>query len=119
MSFKIEKYAGAYFEATIRYVSSSVADLKLAVTGPAGSTLVWSLVGGLWNTGGVFVTDGESASGSAKSIQGVGGTRVVHLTGYIDNGSTEGNVDIQFAQDTAEVSNTIIQKNSFLKIIKQ
>lgn len=113
----VEPYQRFTFDCKVRYNTSTGADIRFTFVGPSGSTVRYSAdEGGLWNTTGAFVSDGEAAGGTAKQFFGTGGSRWLHLIGYCINGATEGTFGLQFAQGTAEVSNTIVQAQSSLHI---
>ena len=106
------------FEGHIFYSTSTVADLKATFSGPA------SAVGHI-----TFETDvSETATnfestalgtGEAISGDGAGLIRGMRFWGAIANGANAGNLAFQWAQNTAEVSNTVVHAGSYIKYQQQ
>jgi hypothetical protein len=103
----------------IVFSSTATPDIKLAFTTPAGATLRWSGLGA-GNAG----TDHEviSSSGAADSYQitstgGVRDTILVH--GVVSTGATAGTLQLQWAQNTADASTSIVEQGSYLWAFKQ
>lgn len=82
-------------------------DIKFAITVPASATLYWILV--YMNT-----TKVEDTSGNAEWVEGANGLRIASITGVVINSSTAGNVQLQWAQDTADASDTILKTGSYI-----
>jgi hypothetical protein len=106
------------FEAILICVGASVnADFQFTFTGPAGATGGWQA---RMNTGGVAVATSPALAlglGTALPLggrAGVGGF-FVELLGYIANGTTAGNLRLQWAQNTATPEDNKILTNSFLR----
>ena len=93
--------------------SSAVADIKFQFTGPAGSSIYRFNVGES-----AAATDFISATepgGAAIDVRGQGIAMInAILEGIIINGATAGNLQVQWAQNTAEVSDTKVLANSLL-----
>ena len=104
------------FEAVLWYTSGATPDIKLAWTVPAGATLAWSTLNGV-NAAGASWEGGaaESTSGTARDFASGAGTRLTHVVGYVANGATAGNLQLQWAQNTANASDTIMLANSILR----
>lgn len=98
--------------------SSAVADIQYAITVPAGATLIWSKASGVGvsPTGGVqpFTTITASGTAQADVGAGAGDKRAVTIIGTVVNGATAGDLQLQWAQNTAEVSDTKVFANSIL-----
>ena len=90
--------------------SSAVADLKLGWSVPSGATIRYGSVN---NT-----PVGVGTESGTATIAGAGAARFTRLVGEITMGSTRGTVNRQFAQNTAEVSNSGILVGSTLTIWK-
>lgn len=112
-----------FFEAFLLLQAASVnADWKATITVPAGATGPWGLAAttGSWSLVGVgsapapLVAAGTGASFGA-AITGSGLT-AGYMAGWVIVGATAGNAQIQWAQNTATVENSIVQANSFLRI---
>ena len=88
------------FEFWLRVNSSAVADIKIAVTAPTGSSAFFAKMGD--------VVTAEKTNGQAISLSCGGVNEHTKIRGLVVNGATAGNVQLQWAQDTAEVSNTSV-----------
>jgi len=99
------------FQLLFFFDSSAVANFKLKMTLPTGATGDW--VNGNWTGGGsaapVDVTAGQSRSG-------IGAVATSALYGRIIMAGNAGDVVIQWAQNTAEISNTKMLQGSFLVV---
>lgn len=108
------------FRGVVYYDSTTVADVKLAFTIPAGSTLRWSglgvVTGGTTSGDGVFNTVTVSDSLLAFGGAGAGTVMACHIEGEITTTGTAGNLQLRAAQNTAEVSNTLIIARSRLEV---
>lgn len=91
--------------------ANATPDIKFAVTAPVGATCK---VGAL---------DAEGAAGignigcgaSTGLITGNSANDVYEITGSITNGANAGTVQLQWAQNTANVANTIVQSGSYVE----
>ena len=107
------------WDATIFYDSAAAADIKFAFTTPTFSAMRWSLTG-LATTAAAAEGDMKNAtigtSGIATQVGGIGvGTILTaRIEGYIVT-TAAGNIQLQFAQQTADVSNTTIRNGSYLR----
>lgn len=99
------------FISLIIYNSSAVADFKLDYTIPAGASGKFSSFN--WVSSGVA---GEYfiPIGSVTNAAGAAADMGLLLSGYVANGATAGNVQFQWAQNTAEVSNTQVLLGSWI-----
>lgn len=98
------------FEMHLRYSTNTTANLKLAYTFPAGLTMKNDLIG---KGSGTSVLDIFAGDQTAQwLISGNGAAS--RLTGTITVSSTPGTWQLQWAQQTANVSNTIVQAGSYL-----
>jgi len=106
--------------ATVFYSSATLADLLMGWTAPAGST-------GLWTSGGVSNSIGAAAGESALKVftadwagslsvggSGVADSRAAAPQGTLITGGTAGNLQFRFAQNAADVSNTVLRAHSML-----
>jgi hypothetical protein len=102
----------------VRYDSSTVADMKINLTLPSGcNTPHMMFLGG--GTGSA-VQHAAAASPSFSTVdgQGVGTATAFDYVGTLVNGSNAGTVRFQFAQNTAEATNTTVQAGSTLRLTK-
>lgn len=118
LSFSIEANATYLLDMCLVYQAGGTGDLDLRISGPAGSTVVGTLVG---NNGAA----GNDAAGVKRGLLfGATGTSVGPFGGFgsngsvdgqrirIVNGATAGTISIDFAQDALDANNTIIRAGS-------
>lgn len=116
--------AGAIYEVDLflLYNSTTTADLKVGFTAPTGSTLVWHALGnqvGGSSSSSASIRIDAGALFDTRALGGTGAANLVaHLTGLLIVGATAGTFRFQWAQQTAEVSDTKVLANSFLKLRK-
>jgi hypothetical protein len=103
---------------TYRYVvqanSGTAPDLRFAVAAPVGATC------------NVSYSDPEGASSIANvgcgvamtAIPGNGAPDLYEITGSVINGSTPGNVTLQWAQNSLSATDTIVHAGSFLYAVR-
>ena len=92
--------------------SSAVADLKLGFTAPAGAAM-YSYSRYIREDN--VVCDGFASLAATLLLRGVGANEMpIFLTGIVINGANAGNFQIQWAQATAEVSDTKVLTNSYI-----
>jgi hypothetical protein len=108
------------WEAEIWYDAADAANFKFAYTVPTSASLRWADIGsdsGDAASPGVAVT---TVSGTARtaSATGVGTTRHTRHSGVVVNSTNAGNVTLQWAQNTSNVSNATVQANSIIKCWK-
>jgi uncharacterized membrane protein len=99
------------------YTSSAVADFKFAFTVPATGALqriTAGLVGALTGETGVLT---EQDGTAVLTLAGAGAYRVL-LAWYRYSGGNAGNIQLQWAQDTQEVSDTIVSNGSHIIAFK-
>jgi hypothetical protein len=100
----------------IRYNSGTTPDIKFAWTAPASATFFWECIG--LDTGASGVTGTVSrqalAIGDTVGIGGTGNDLAASIKGILTVASTAGNLQLQWAQNTANASNTIVRANSYI-----
>lgn len=101
--------ANAVYELDLHpvYSSSTVADIKFGWTFPTGLTMTWEYVG--ITLAGALTVAGGLTQTSVLAQGGTGGVVPVVFTGIVIVGSTAGTLRLQWAQNTAEASNTVMQ----------
>lgn len=100
------------FQFLLRGITTSVADWKLTLTGPAAPTAVWfGLVTANQQTTGTKVV---TAFGSALSVDGIGTEDALIISGLLQNGANAGAVQAQMAQLASEATNTVIRADSYV-----
>lgn len=104
------------FEFSLFYDSGTTPDIKFALTIPAGATINRTASGN--DAGGSIRNDSTTftASGDVSSHDGqnVGVIRHTSLRGWVKCGATPGNLQLQWAQNTANGSDTTLHANSYL-----
>jgi len=105
-----------FFLAHIYHVGNGTADFKFSFTVPSGATVLWNAVGGLsYSDADAFeIRTPISVSGTGFGIGASTGNRTVTVLGLVRNSTTAGNLQFQFAQNTATVVDTKTLTDSFL-----
>jgi len=93
-----------------KFNSSSVADIRSSFIAPSGATGGHNEINANGST--LF------AFGANSNQSGGGNDSGVILYGYVTMGSTAGNLQYQFAQATAEVSDTSVLAGAILRLYK-
>ena len=112
-----------HWNAILFYDCSTTADIKVAFTIPAGATMRWGghgpSVAVVSNVGtGQF----QSISGSGTAVAyggsgvGVANAAMVILHGTVLMGGTAGNLQLQYAQNTADVSDLVVRTHSRMSV---
>lgn len=107
------------FQIWASYMSSTVADIKFTCTIPAGAT---GFIGGA----GLATTGGGGTGGDGEwglvglpnplAFGGAAAPLVVQLAGRVQVNATTGSLQVQFAQNTLEVSNTTLFAISYMSV---
>lgn len=110
-------------EFTLFYSSLAAAAAKVNLTVPSGGaftfgndslSLTATTTANAIDRGVVFAGGGGHGLGAA----GVGNPVVSYPKGYCSIGATAGNAQLQFAQDTANASNTVLMPGSTMKLTR-
>lgn len=111
------------FELVMFYDSSTAADFKVAFTIPAAAVIRWGGVGPSTTvSAGVGTGQFSVAIGSGTSIpyggSGVGtaNTMMMIAKGNVLMGGTAGNLQVQYAQQTADPTDTVVRAHSRLHV---
>lgn len=112
-----------HWNAVIFYDCAAAADIKVAYTIPAGATMRWgghgpsTAVAGNVGTGQFLAT---TVSGTAIPYGGSGvgaaNTAMLILNGSVVMGGTAGNLQLQYAQNTADPSDLIVRTHSRMSV---
>lgn len=104
------------FQAVQFYDSSAVADIKFAFTVPAFTAFRWGGIGaGVAGTTDIQVGTATTSGGVlAFGGNGVGTTVTAILEGFITT-SAAGNLQLQFAQNAADPTNTVLRNGSYVR----
>lgn len=115
LKYRLSQRERVTFALAVRYNTNDTADIKVAVTGPAGSAIrLVGVQGARWSSADTWTQMTENGGGSSINISGAG--KWQHFWGYVENGSTRGDLQVQFAQNTADASDTKLQEGSTLQI---
>lgn len=102
------------FDAEIIYNSGTTPDIKFAWTFPAGLTMFYAVYAA---GGGVFLGYNEIET-SVPVLDGIGSAVGMLLKGTVIVSSTAGTLQLQWAQNTATASNTVVQPGSYIRLKK-
>lgn len=107
-----------YFEMHVIVNSNTTADWKMAFTVPSGATLSWNGISGIIiNTNGSPAGNADIEAGGTSDFQGGAGANQVHtIIGHVINSTTAGNLQLQWAQNTLDASDTIVRAQSRLMV---
>ena len=108
------------FVCSVHYDGATTPDIQFAFTVPAAATLRWGVAGAFEDTAANNVNTGVTVSGTSIAVATAGAGSAEHLllVGVVANGANAGNLQLQWAQNTATASDTIVRANSFLMIVR-
>lgn len=103
-----------YFEAMLTHIaaSSGTPDIKIAFTVPSGATLIWSGIG--LGVSGAANVETEIVSGTAAAFGGGGDSHTIQVKGIVIMSTTAGDLQLQWAQNTATAEDTDMKAGSWL-----
>lgn len=109
-----------HFRAVIRWTSNATADIKFGFTVPASCTMEWNIQSVLDGATAGGTPTGLNAAGGTSARGGGAGTPVLAalLEGWVFNSSTAGTVQMQWAQNTQDASDTIVKANSLIHVTR-
>lgn len=112
-----------HWDLTLFYDSSTAGDFKVAHTIPAGATMQWGGLGASTAVSGGLGTgqfSAVTASGTSIAYGGSGvgtaNTLMLNIKGGVVMGGTAGNLQVQYAQQTADPTNTVVRAHSRLLV---
>lgn len=122
----LEANATYEFVAHVGYVGNTTGDIKLAFTFPSGASCYWSGKGGPASDD-TFGSSGSTrhsvsfgdASGTSLSFAGSTTVLSVHILGVVTTASTAGTLQLQWAQNTSNATNTTVKAGSFLRAVRR
>lgn len=100
-----------YFECALSYQGLDTAGIKFAFTVPTGSTLRWAPANSIKidTADAIVIQEAITASGTSVDFGSATLTRRnLLINGYVLCGSTDGDLQLQWAQNTAQVANTAV-----------
>lgn len=107
-SFPCEANLTYAIDGKLRIAAGASSGFKAAFSLPSGATGRFSLVN---STAGGIINDADAATGGGGTTT-ISATSVTIIYGYIQMGSTAGNVTFQWAQNASNVSATSINRTS-------
>lgn len=102
------------FFCRLLYNSGTTPDLKFQWTYPSGTTMLYT---GLCTVAGAF-NQFQFTEAAGGSIDGVAANTAALLFGTITTSSTPGTLTLQWAQNTANASDTTLRAGSFLEVVR-
>lgn len=110
-----------YFRFVLNFLSGTTPNIKFAITVPTGATLRAQMR--YWHETQVayavayLLTSGSSAQATGRGVTDGSSNCYVVIEGTVANGANAGNIQLQWAQSTADASNTTVKANSLLEAI--
>lgn len=106
------------FRFFLNHLSGTTPDIKYAITVPSGATLRAAVIG--INTSAALELQEILATATSVALQGTGVTDGTHnqytiIEGYVINSTTAGSVTLQWAQNTADSSDTDVTAGSYVE----
>jgi hypothetical protein len=100
-----------YLEFTLIVASNTTAEFEAAITVPSGASLKWAYTN---RVAGNNVITTVSGDGLQYSFAGTS-TILIPISCWVKNGANAGNVQLQWAQRIADVSDTTVKEGSVLR----
>ena len=113
LTFAVDANDEWTFRFVVQAQSGVTPGLQFAVTAPSGATCDISFI----DAEGAVTSSNVACGVSSGLLAGNGVTDVYEITGSVRNGATAGNVTLQWAQQTADASNTTVYAGSYLNAI--
>jgi|SRR6185436_3019827 len=101
-------------EIKIYYNSGTTPDIKFALTVPAGTTGTWGGVG--YDTASALLTFGPLSIAVALPFGGLAADKEARLNAVIVTSTTAGTIQVQWAQNTLNASNTNVLAGSYITL---
>ncbi len=105
----VEADAHYWWRCLLAFNGNATADIKLAWTVPSGAD-------GFWGSVDESVRVDDYGAAATYTIDGA--NTVAELSGWLDTSAAAGNLQLQFAQNTATAVNTIVRAGSMLQSIR-
>lgn len=97
----------------IVFNTGATPDIKIGWTGPTGFTMDYSVLG--FSGGAAFSANRFSETGTPE-VDGAGVADEFFLDGIVKISTTAGTLQFQWAQNTANASNTLVMANSYIAL---
>jgi hypothetical protein len=115
LKINVDAYERIMFRFNVFYNTAAAADFKYQVSIPGSPTLYRQLTEGMAPDD-TAVDLAIATSSAAVSLTGAANANgYVRITGVLQNGANAGQLKLQFAQDTANASDTTVYAGSFLE----
>jgi len=111
VAFSIAANASYSFTILIHAVTNTTAGYKFTLTGPAAPTAV-AYGAAPYVSGGSLVASVTAFSSDVALVPATSGRHLLYMSGTIRNGANAGTVQLQFAQNVADASNSIVYAES-------
>ncbi len=117
LSFPIAANETWLVECVLHATFSAAGGLKVALNGPAGATIRTSAV---INSDGIVPAHGSNATLAGEIVlsPALATAGLVQIKAIITSSSTPGTVNLQFAQNASDGTDTVLLANSYLKAVK-
>lgn len=104
------------FDLTIAYLASTTSDIKFQFTVPAGAAFSF---GGYGAATGIAAITGDAnfAWGTTAAFGGSGFDMITTLHGTLVSAGTAGNLQLQWAQNALDASNTTVYSRSWMRLM--
>lgn len=112
------------FQLSLLFTSGTTPDVKWGFTFPTGATCAWGAVRMVSSSGGVtgdgdFGAYASATSGSSTvNAAGTGGVQIALTSGALIVGANAGSLTVQWAQNTANASDTTVHVGSSLLVTR-
>ena len=104
----------------VRYTGDNeTMDLKIGVTGPAGATVRWYPSASFSTSDTTTAASSEDTESTTESFGTSASGRWITIQGYVQNSTTQGNLKLQFAQNTADAGTLTIAAGSWLEVFRE
>jgi len=121
LSYPMAASATYMVRGLVIYMSGTTPDMKYGLLGPASSsgTIIYSgVVTASWST--TVVNDTDLTSVSTFAVDGAGATTqsISRFEAMVTTGATAGNLSLQFAQNTANASDTTLVAGTTMDVVR-
>lgn len=99
------------FEIHVFYFSGTTPDMKFAWTYPTGTTMAWG--GTYYDAAAAVTTNGNFSQTTVLAVGGTGGDAHAALYGTVTVGTVAGLLQLQWAQNTLNASNTTVYLGTY------
>lgn len=110
--------ADAVYRMWLRLIvnSGTTPDIKQGFTYPTGTTMTTEFFTGSTPDTAASVLQGPGTEATVAAFSCVAADQIIRVEGLVTVSSTAGTLQVQWAQNTATVSNTVVKAGSFLHL---